>query len=93
MNSALPKPNPRYDHVYAIVRVDTNAAADVPLDLKITVKKVVADSSVAAAEIKRLNELNAGKGCYYFSQITRLEKGILEPAAVSEAGLMATEHK
>jgi len=93
MNSALPKPNPRHNHVYAIVRVDTDAAADVPLDVKITVKKIVADSSVAAAEVKRLNELNAGKGCHYFSQITRLEKGILEPVALSEAGLTAIEGK
>jgi hypothetical protein len=38
---------------------------------------------VAEAEVKRLNELNQGKGCYYFSQVTHIEKGILEPMPVS----------
>jgi hypothetical protein len=84
MQTEIPlKPNPRFDHAYAIVRVDTDAADDVPFNVKITVKKIVADADVAEAEVKRLNELNPGKGCTYFYQVTRLEKGI---AKVVSAG-------
>jgi hypothetical protein len=84
MASEAMKPNHRYTHVYAIVRVDTSAQSDVPLDVRITVKKIVTDPTVAEAEVKRLNDLNAGKGCTYFFQVTRLEKGLVD--VVSAAG-------
>lgn len=68
----------RFDHVYAIVRYETDAPETVPIDLRVTVKKIVLDPHVAEAEVKRLNELNQGKGSYYFSQVTRIAQGVLE---------------
>ena len=57
----------RFDHVYAIVRVDAFLSGlDIPPDHCITVKKIVLDAEVAEAEVKRLNELKAGKNCHYF---------------------------
>jgi hypothetical protein len=50
----------------------------VPIDLRITVKKVVVDPQHAEAEVKRLNELNKDKGSYYFYQVTRFEDALVE---------------
>jgi hypothetical protein len=77
MNPPLLKPSARYDHVYAIVRYDTTAS-DTPPEVRFTVKKIVTDPGVAEQEVKRLNELNKDKGCYYFSQVTRMEKSQVE---------------
>jgi len=33
-----------------------------------------------------LNALNAGKGAYYFAQVTRIEKGVAESIPVQPAG-------
>ena len=74
MKSEYLKPSPRHDHVYAIVRYETTAGPDVPIELKVTVKKIVTDPYVAQKEVERLNALNADKGCYYFSQVTRMDK-------------------
>jgi hypothetical protein len=59
-------------HLYAIVRIETDAGDDVPWEHRVTVKEIVADASQAEAEVRRLNELNRDKNCYYFSTITRL---------------------
>jgi hypothetical protein len=67
------KPNRKYGHLYAIVRYETDADPLAPIDLRITVKKVVSDPHFAAREVERLNELNQEKGSYYFFQITRFE--------------------
>ncbi len=75
----------RFDHVYAILRFETDAGEEVPVDLRVTVKKIVLDANEAAAEVKRLNELNQGKGSYFFSQVTRIEKGVLETVPLSSA--------
>lgn len=61
------KPNPKFDHAYAIIRLDEGE----PLP---TVKKVMWDSEAAEKEAKRLNEVNQDKKCLYISQITRVER-------------------
>jgi hypothetical protein len=63
--------NPR--HVYAVLRLDEFQGLEVPLDHKVTVKKIVWSEAVARAEVERLNQLQAGKGCLYFYQVTRLD--------------------
>jgi len=73
------KTNPRFDHVYAILRYETDAGENVPINVRVTVKKIVLDPHVADAEVRRLNDLNQGTGCVYFAQVTRIEKGVLEP--------------
>lgn len=72
------KTSPRFDHVYAIARYDADAGENVPIEIRVTVKRIVLDAEVAAAEVKRLNELNQAKGTYYFAQVTRIDKGVLE---------------
>ena len=67
------KPSIKYQHVYAILRYEADETESCPIDLRITVKKVVIDPNYAEREVKRLNDLNQGKGSYYFSQITRFE--------------------
>jgi hypothetical protein len=68
------KPNPHYDHVYAIVRVDEFQGPEAAWENKVTVKKVVWSAEVARHEVERLNQLQGGKGSLYFWQATRLEK-------------------
>jgi hypothetical protein len=80
MSETRGRSSPRFDHVYAIVRVDGfYSGLDVPPDHCITVKKIVLDADTAEAEVKRLNVLNAGKNCHYFFQLTRVEKGAFSP--------------
>jgi hypothetical protein len=68
------KPNKKYSHLFAILRYEADLDPTSPIDLRVTVKKVVTDAEYAAAEVGRLNALNKEKGSYYFSQITRLEE-------------------
>lgn len=76
--AATPKPSKKYQHIYAIMRYETDADEKVPIDLRVTVKKVVVDAHYAESEVKRLNELNKDKGCYYFYQLTRFEDVAVE---------------
>jgi hypothetical protein len=59
-------------HAYAIIRADLFHDDDVPIDIKFTVKKIVASEVDAESEVIRLNTLNSSKGCYYFWQVTRI---------------------
>lgn len=67
--------------LFAIVRVDLFLLEDGQLradqDWKslVTVKAVVDNVERAIAEVARLNTLNAGKGCLYFWQSTRMDRG------------------
>jgi len=77
------KPNRKYQHIYAILRYEVDADETAPIDLRITVKKVVVDPHYADAEVKRLNDLNKDKKSYYFSQVTRFEDVPLQLEAVT----------
>ncbi len=77
------KPNKRHEHVYAIIRHETDADENSPIHLRVTVKKIVSDPQYAETEVKRLNELNKDKGSYYFYQVTRFEDAPVEARAIS----------
>ena len=69
-------PNAKYDHVYAIIRVDQAPSPSArPANDLIFVTKVVHSQEAAQREVQRLNRLNGSKGCEYYYQITRLERG------------------
>jgi len=85
------KPNRKYQHMYAIIRYETDADINAPIDLRITVKKVVVDPHYAEKEVKRLNELNKDKGSYYFCQVTRFEDAPVEVQALAPMQLTATD--
>ena len=61
-----------YEHVYAVLRVDVFHDPAIPIEHKVTVKEVVRSANLAECEVRRLNEVNATKGCHYFWQQTRL---------------------
>ncbi len=70
----MSKPNLKYDHVFAIVRVDNyQTSAGAPQD-SITITKVLFSESAARREVERLIRLNREKGPAYFYQLTRLER-------------------
>jgi len=69
--------NSKYNHVLAIVRVDTFQDPDFSFEQMVTVKKIVWNQTTAKQEVERLNKLNAAKECLYFWQMTRLEKSRL----------------
>ena len=58
------------EEAYAIVRIDLDSDVDLPE--RITVKEVVSSEEIAQREADRLNHINAGKGCLYFSTHTRV---------------------
>ena len=65
-------------HVVALPVVDPRLGGD---HLGIPLWREVAED-----EVRRLNALNAGKGAYYFAQVTRIEKGVAESIPVQPAG-------
>ncbi len=62
------RPKPR-QQVYAVVRLEDPPSGG---ESCVTVKEIVQSLELAQAEVGRLNALNAGKGCRYFWQMTRL---------------------
>ena len=78
------QPNLKFDHAFAIVRLDTGhdpsmTWGDILTDEQsyshlVTIKEVVWDAGVAEAEVKRLNQLNSAKGSVYFFQVTRIQR-------------------
>jgi hypothetical protein len=62
-------------HAYAVIRFDAFLGEDVAIPQRITVKEVLTSQEAAEQEVARLNELNADKGCVYFWQMTRVERG------------------
>ena len=89
MTAAL-KPSKKYRHVFAIVRYETDADLTTPIDLRVTVKKIVTDPEYAQKEVQRLNELNKEKGSYYFIQVTRFEETPLEIEALPSQSLVSS---
>ena len=74
------RPNARYEHAFAIVRLDPypNVDTEVESGTAITVTKVVREQEIAEAEVERLNGLNGPKGASYLWTITRLEPRLAE---------------
>jgi hypothetical protein len=73
-----PPIDPRYVQVYAVIRVE-NWESVRPESAeswcgRVKVKEIVATADRARKEVERLNALNAGKGCLYLWQATRMEK-------------------
>jgi hypothetical protein len=68
------QPNAKFEHVYAIVRIDTDMLSSQSLDNAFTIVKALRKREDADKEIDRLNSVNAGKSCSYFVQLCRLEK-------------------
>jgi hypothetical protein len=91
MADELLKPNRKYDHIYAILRYETDVDADAPIDLRVTVKKVVVDPRYAESEVNRLNALNKDKNAYYFCQVTRFEEMPVETQALQPMQCSASE--
>jgi hypothetical protein len=85
------KPNKKFQHIYAVVRYETDADENTPIDLRVTVKKVVVDPHHAEEEVKRLNNLNKEKNCYYFYQVTRFEDTPVEIQEALSAECSATD--
>lgn len=72
-----PRPHPRADHAYAIIRVDHNGqgAIDVgDLPALLTVKMVVWSKDEAEREVVRLNGLASARGSLYFWALARVAK-------------------
>ncbi|MEY4394997.1 MAG: hypothetical protein ACO3GX_16885 [Gemmataceae bacterium] len=68
-------PNAKYDHIYAIIRLERDVITGELLDRNlVTIKKLVRSRENAEQEVDRLNKLNSDKGCDYYFQITRLER-------------------
>jgi len=60
------------EHVYALLRLDDFPGGNVPVEARVTVKKIIRDKQRVAREVKRLNELYANETCRYWWQETLL---------------------
>jgi hypothetical protein len=67
------KPNRRYLHGYAIVRIDDYLGPETPAERRVNVNKVILDRDEAEREVERLNSLQKDDGRHYVLQLTRLE--------------------
>ena len=73
-------PNEKFDHVFAIVRVD-QYSIPTPHSDAIVITKILWSQEDAEKEVARLNKLKSGKNSEYFWQVTRLER---QPAALEK---------
>ena len=64
-------PHSRFRHLYAVLRIDLPVNPDNP-ENSIAVVKVFFSKLSAEQEVSRLTKLNAGKGCRYVLNTTRL---------------------
>jgi len=71
MNRAPDSPHSRYKHVYPIARINVPFNQDNP-SYSFSVVKVLISQPEAEAEVSRLNQVNAGKGCVYLYCTSRL---------------------
>jgi hypothetical protein len=69
------KPHSRFQHIYAILRIDLPVGQENP-ENSVSVVKVFSSKVSAEKEVSRLNELNSEKGCRYVLQTTRLMPSI-----------------
>jgi hypothetical protein len=65
------KPHSKFQHVYAVVRIDSPLNQSNP-ENGVAVVKVLASKVKAEKEVSRLHELNKGKGCVYVLYTTRM---------------------
>lgn len=65
------KPNSKFRHMYAVVRIDLPVSQQNP-ENSISVVKVFSSKMTAEQEVSRLNKINSEKGCRYVLQTTRL---------------------
>ena len=68
------KPHSRYEHVYALVRIDLPVDQTLP-ENSVAVVKVLCSQDLAQQEAARLNEVNKDKGCLYVIYTSRLMLG------------------
>lgn len=83
-------PNLKYDHAFAIIRIDSFHHHDAAPEVTINVKKVVRSQEFAELEVARLNALKSGKGSRYFWQVTRLERAEERPERTASASDSST---
>lgn len=67
------RPNRRYRHVFAVIRLD-DGLMTTSLENRISVTKVLLTEEAAAEEAARLNAVNSNKGCRYVVHVTRLDE-------------------
>jgi hypothetical protein len=65
------QPHAKYQHGYAVVRIDAPVSENNPED-SFAVVKVFSSKASAEEESIRLNKLNAQKGCKYVVLVTHL---------------------
>lgn len=66
------KPNAKYPHVFAVIRLDDFQSANAPLENRFSVTKVFLTAEAAEQEALRLSALSSDKDCRYVVHITRL---------------------
>ena len=71
--SRMMKPNPRFDHAWAVVRLDAFSREESRPEL-VTVVRVFWTLEKATEEAERLNAVNEDKDCRYFATVTRVER-------------------
>jgi len=69
--SEINEPHSKFQHVYAVVRIDTPVSQEQP-ENSIAVVKVLSSCIAAKDEASRLNKVNESKGCVYAVYTTRL---------------------
>ena len=67
------KPNPHFDHAWAVVRLDFMSEGMLRPE-RVTVARVFLTHEKADEEVVRLNAVNQEKDCLYFVTVTRLER-------------------
>jgi hypothetical protein len=69
--ASINKPHSKFQHGYAVVRIDLPLHGDMP-ENSISVLKVFMSEGQADKEMSLLQNVNKGKGCKYFVRTTHM---------------------
>ena len=65
------KPHSKFQHVYAVLRIDFPVDQENP-ENSIAIVKVLCSRTLAEQKVSRLSETNKAKACRYVMHVTRL---------------------
>lgn len=78
-------PHHKHELLFVVMPADfAESGLDLPIQQRVAATKAYFEREQAEADVRRLNELNAGKACHYFWSVARLSRGQAEDGPIGE---------
>jgi hypothetical protein len=69
--TGTPRAHSKYDHIFVVVRLDSEDRDDIPFEYRFSLTKAYPDYEAALREADRLNQINSDKSCRYVVHLAR----------------------